>query len=118
MKSVTKATKYLNLLHNGGEFAVYKALAKRQKRFAAELVRDYGYDVHMALQRSYIWLAPTVTWDDLYDCNTGEVAMRHINGKTGAIGEVFTEWEQEEWRLQHLGYTPEEIAEYKVRRGF
>lgn len=118
MKAVTKAEKYLNLLRDGGESAVYNALAKRQKRFARELVCDYGYNVHMALQRSFIWLTPSVTWDDLYDYKTGTAPMRHINGKTGAIGKPFTEWEKEEWRLLHLGYTAEEIAAYKIRKGF
>lgn len=118
MKAVTKSAKYLTLLHDGGENAVYNALAKRQKRFARELVRDYGYSVHMALQQAFIWLYPSVTWDDLYDYNTGECIMRHINGKTGAIGAPFTTWEKEEWHLQHLGYTAEEIAEYKIRKGF
>lgn len=118
MKPVTKVTKYLNLLHEGGENGVYNALAKRQKRFARELVRDYGYTTHMAIQRAFIWLYPTVTYDFLYNYRTGEAPLRHINGRTGKIGDVFTEWESKELDLKLLGYTPEEIADYKIRKGF
>jgi hypothetical protein len=117
MKSVNKAAKYLALLREGGENAVYSSLAKRQKRFAKELVRDYGYSVHMALQQAFIWLYPSVTYDCLYDYRTGEAPLRHINGKTGAIGAVFTAWERTELDLRLQGYNAEEIADYKVRKG-
>ena len=103
---------YIILLHEGGVWAAWKSMPKRKRTYAHELVEKLHWPLILAIQEAYLLpCKPNVhAWigDYTHNCR-GPIYGTHVNGRTGHIGDAYTERENEIEQLVFIyGYTVEE----------
>lgn len=73
MKTMTAAERYLKA---GNLQERWDLLCAWRKRYAAHLVREYGYPVHLAIQQSYLFGYDKWPYDYRSKCGTTETVPR------------------------------------------
>lgn len=76
MKAITRTEKYMKALMDGRELGVWRLMSKARKKYARYLVENYGYSVHMAIQRAYIWGFDSWPYDYRNSCPVQETRTR------------------------------------------
>ena len=78
MRTHTRVLKYGKALRDGGLPAVWGIMSKPRRRYAAHLVREYGYPVRQALSRAYVFGFDAFP----YDFRSGRACEERLTAKS------------------------------------